>query len=359
MFTEQRALWIYDQYRWLERCLPRRRKALRLPLVVPTATFFPERYTNTHESAEQVFNRVRSLMGMGAWDCAFVQKGGEKRQLTRALQESGVLGEIPTPGEPAGTFSVRERVTITYAPHLLADPLILVAVVAHELSHYLLATAAEKPACSKEDMEPLTDLTAVFEGFGLFSCYAAFQFKQWTDVGTQGWSVSRLGYMTEAEFAFAIGVFCVRNEIDHALAAKYLKPNPRQVFLDALDYVDDLETNRKTIDPPNATTWVRIVGVPPGEAPAEIREEWLGLALPLAFGRSGACQLNVQGILSRTGNPEPQMGYVVLVEDAIDALEEKSPKAAAWWRSNTPQLVSRGRTFLFQEAVCELIGPKL
>jgi hypothetical protein len=243
MFTEQRALWIYEQYKWLERALPKRRDESKFPLIVPTAAYFPERYAKTHESAEKLFNRVRDRMGMRNWDCELVQTGSTQSKLQSALRDSGIVGETST-HEAAGTFSVRERVTITYAPSALDDPLVLVALFAHELSHYLLAASKEKPACGKDDLEPLTDLTAVFEGFGLFSCHASFQFKQWTDAFRQGWSVKRLGYMSEAEFAFGVGLFCVRNQVDYRLAAKYLRPNPRQVFVDSIDYIIELENTK-------------------------------------------------------------------------------------------------------------------
>jgi hypothetical protein len=184
-------------------------------------------------------------MGMGEWDCVLVQKGGTQAKLQSALSNAGVIGETST-HEAAGTFSAGDRVTITYAPKSLADPQVLVALFAHELSHYLLAATSEAPTCEASEKEPLTDLTAVFEGFGLFSCHAAFQFRQWTGVATQGWSVSRLGYLTDAEFAFAIALFCIRNETYPALAAKYLRPNPREVFADALDYIDELDKSEQS-----------------------------------------------------------------------------------------------------------------
>jgi hypothetical protein len=48
--------------------------------------------------------------------------------------------------------------------------------------------------------------------------------------------------------------------------------------------------------------------------------------------------------------------YAVLVDDAIEALEKKSPDAAAWWREYLPHLIGTGQTFGFAAEVCEEIA---
>jgi hypothetical protein len=89
------------------------------------------------------------------------------------------------------------------------------------------------------------------------------------------------------------------------------------------------------------TMEIRIVNVPPGEAPEAIRAAWVGLILPLAPGETGP--RNFVGFGVRTG-PRGRLGqiwrllmgqytrglqYVVLVDAALDALNEASPDAAA------------------------------
>jgi hypothetical protein len=74
-----------------------------------------------------------------------------------------------------GTFGVAgNRIAISYVPALLKRPDHLIATLAHELAHYLLATARESPPCEKEEGEFLTDLAAVYLGFGVFLANARF-----------------------------------------------------------------------------------------------------------------------------------------------------------------------------------------
>jgi hypothetical protein len=49
------------------------------------------------------------------------------------------------------------------------------------------------------------------------------------------------------------------------------------------------------------------------------------------------------------------MQYAVLVDDAIDILEQTSPVAAGWWRENTPHLLGKGGWFGFAAEDCEEI----
>jgi hypothetical protein len=109
---------------------------------------------------------------------------------------------------------------------------------------------------------------------------------------------------------------------------------------------------------------VRVVAVPPGEAPLWVREQWVGLELPLAR-RARASTLPTVGALSGpksivgqcfaflSGRTARETGYVVRVVDALAVLEKSSPEAAHWWLTHASHLVSRNRLFVFQENVCE------
>lgn len=239
--TEARARWLHAHYLWLERVLPQRQPPAQPRLVFATKEFFPDRYSPDPRSAERVFQRVRELMGLAAWPCRLEPADDVERRIQTDLGRGGVLGDTFTRG-PAGTFSAApgRDVVITYAPAQLKNPVALVATFAHELCHYLLATVAEEPPAGWEALEPLTDLAAVAEGFGVFLCDSAFQFNQWTNHDRQGWSFQNTGYLSEEELAFALAIFCVRRGADETPVARALKPNAREIFLDALDYVADL-----------------------------------------------------------------------------------------------------------------------
>jgi hypothetical protein len=112
---------------------------------------------------------------------------------------------------------------------------------------------------------------------------------------------------------------------------------------------------------------VRIFAVPPGEAPAWVREKWVGLELPLAQGCLTSSGGLTAGVLSgpRTsfarlttlmlGRYQRRRGFKVNVLEAITVLENASPEAANWWRVNAPHLMTPSRVFLFPEDVCMVV----
>ena len=113
---------------------------------------------------------------------------------------------------------------------------------------------------------------------------------------------------------------------------------------------------------------IRIIRIPPGEAPESIRQAWVGLVLPLTPGCERVCSTHTYGVLSGprtflgelfrrlTGRLRRKAGYVVDVQAAIDILEDAAPAAAAWWRENVPHAMRPGRRFLFAPDACEVLG---
>lgn len=99
------------------------------------------------------------------------------------------------------------------------------------------------------------------------------------------------------------------------------------------------------------TEKIKIIGVPPGQAPEKIRKQWVGLVLPVeenAPGPEEGIQIGIRG-----GQPENLGGYPVRTQDAIELLKEKSPQTAKWWERNfPPSVIPR---LVFSKTVCEII----
>src|SRR6187455_3469002 len=62
----------------------------------------------------------------------------------------------------------------------------------------------------------------------------------------------------------------------------------------------------KAVIPSAGEMQVRIVQTPPGEAPIEVREAWVGLVLPLREGEVGPREILTQGVLS---GPRTYLGH--------------------------------------------------
>ena len=110
-----------------------------------------------------------------------------------------------------------------------------------------------------------------------------------------------------------------------------------------------------------------ITSVPPGEAPLWVREQWVGVSMPLAQRRPDALLFLTSGVLSGprsflsrvgallTGKLKPASGFRVEARSAIDALAVAHPDAAAWWRTNAPHLIDSKRFFVFPRSAGHVI----
>lgn len=93
-------------------------------------------------------------------------------------------------------------------------------------------------------------------------------------------------------------------------------------------------------------TRVRIISTPPGNAPLEVREQWIGLELPVVPPHEGGVQMGVFG-----GDSQNIGGWEVRTKAAIDLLEIKSPAAADWWRNSG--VLRRAQRLVFSKDVCQ------
>jgi hypothetical protein len=115
---------------------------------------------------------------------------------------------------------------------------------------------------------------------------------------------------------------------------------------------------------------IRIKETPPGEAPENIRQAWVGLVLPVlpqfsrirthpGFGVLTGPKTQFGLVLATIlGRGQKQTGYIVEAKTAVELLASHSKDAAEWWRQNAPQFLKPKFYFLFSADSCEEIESK-
>jgi hypothetical protein len=117
----------------------------------------------------------------------------------------------------------------------------LVATIAHELGHVLLLADGRISASERPDHEPLTDLLTVYFGLGIFSANSAFDHFHEARGRHSYTSTSRLGYLTEPMYGYALARYAwLRGEADPDWA-DHLDTNPRSFLKRGLRYLATLE----------------------------------------------------------------------------------------------------------------------
>jgi hypothetical protein len=195
--------WTDEAFARLEALLGRNRM-LNATVILPEDRYFPDFYDGTSAAIQTMAARVAMYMGLDT-DCFRVEIYAEGEH---ALRESIPLWSGKTQ-DAAGLYFHQPddgRFLIGLHANQIADPVSAAATLAHELAHVILLGGGLLDP-EMEDMEPITDICTVFLGMGFFTATTAFQFKQWTDTQTQGWSTKRTGYLTEALWGYALARF--------------------------------------------------------------------------------------------------------------------------------------------------------
>ncbi|MGO9484618.1 MAG: hypothetical protein ACLPX9_08550 [Rhodomicrobium sp.] len=230
--------WIFDCWQWLLRELGPLARLKRTPLVLPSDEFFPPTKAKGHARAEHLFNCVARLTGTSNWPYKLVP---QEDAINPVLAPLAVVKDAPS--DPARTFALRGgggEIRITYKPDLISQPAKLIATLVHEIAHGLVLDARSRTPGEDEFEEYAVDLTTVFLGFGLFGANHAFEFRQFHDIGTgtQGWSWSRLGYLSETQWGFCLGVFLRLRDEPADTALHWLRPGPAAALKRTLRYLE-------------------------------------------------------------------------------------------------------------------------
>ncbi len=136
---------------------------LERQLILPTEEFFPDKWDGTPQAGQVMFRRVCGYMGV------------DPRHVSLEFFDdptpNSFLALDPSMGIAAGTWSPTSEFGSSGFIRLergsLDRPSDLVGTMAHELSHQRLL-GERRLSPNAFDNELLTDLTAVYFGFGVF-----------------------------------------------------------------------------------------------------------------------------------------------------------------------------------------------
>lgn len=231
--------WIETSITWFVREFGRE-PAMR-PIVLPWPDLRSAGYTGTPEQINDVVARTCELMEIDRSELT-VELIGRQDEDAAALEGKRTVGHY---------YVENGRAVIGLDMTEASDAAYLTAVIAHELCHVRLL-GEERITHERKDHERLTDLLTVYFGFGVFSTNAALRFGEATrrfsiqplgDLDERTLNAarndgySRLGYLTEREFGYAMACYAwLRGETEPPWAS-HLDPGPRTFLRQGLAYL--------------------------------------------------------------------------------------------------------------------------
>jgi hypothetical protein len=232
--NEEEKKWIEQSFQWLLETFGKD-IFLKHKTILPEKAFFPDKYDGTEAAVDKVVSRVCAYMDINPdqIEVGFLIDGSRE-------SGSGLIGDKSHSGVAGLYFSnapeeAKKKIVLDVS--IFKNPTKLVGTISHELGHVVLLGGG-KIARDREDHEYLTDLLTVFLGLGIFTANCAFQFSQWQDNSHQGWSASRVGYMTEEMYGYSLAAYAwMRNERKPAWS-KYLSMNVGHYLKQSLEFFE-------------------------------------------------------------------------------------------------------------------------
>jgi hypothetical protein len=224
--------WVEDRLRWLSRHFGLH-ILLERPVILPTDEFFPDVYDGSKQAVRRMFRRV----------CKYMEVDPEAVELKLFTDRTpGSIATIdPTRGFAAGTWEGGEgpwqKGVIRIERSALDRPGDLVGTMAHELAHQRLLGESRAEA-DAFDNELLTDLTAVYHGFGVFLANnprkSTGELTYWPDT-----TLRRPEYLSEPMLGYAMAHIAWFRDEDRPAWGKHLRWAPRAVFKQGLRYLQE------------------------------------------------------------------------------------------------------------------------
>ena len=227
VLDEATILWQFDTYDWALRQFDASVFYNETDLVLPDNAHFPGQADSPEGMAQLIFDHVKRHAGVSHWPTELIEQNAcatlpqPKLLIEGDLRGSG--GIVPARVTP------EQRLPVIYNEGMLGNPETLIASYAHTLAHYLGSLATEPPPGGLENWPHVTELLAVFMGFGVIFANDAYKFR--AGCGSCGpAAVERENYLSQHDVTYALAIFSTLKSIPEKRVKGHLKKTLRGYF---------------------------------------------------------------------------------------------------------------------------------
>ncbi|VAX13395.1 hypothetical protein MNBD_GAMMA24-2132 [hydrothermal vent metagenome] len=224
--------WLFDNFAWALRNFDRDVFFNETILVIPSNQHFPGRVNSIEGMASLIFEQVKVYAGMKHWPCRLIDQSrvSEPPQTAKILINGRIRG---VGGLEPDAVDEAHKLLIAYNPHQINDPEAMIASYAHTLAHYLGSMAQESPPGGEELWPHMTEILAVFMGFGTMFANSASVFRGGCG-SCHNPLAERRAFLSQNEVTYVLALFCVLKEVPNKDVLPHLKKHLRGYFKDAV-----------------------------------------------------------------------------------------------------------------------------
>ena len=238
---------------WIDQCFAWMNQNLREGIItsqrilVPDFSDFPIVYDGSGASAIKTLNVVAPQMELSTDDILlhFYTEGETQIGSPDGRGTTMFIGSDGDSGRSGGLYWGKNEEDNKYHIGLeikvLRDPEEIVATLTHEIAHIKLLGEER----IEENNEPLTDLSTIAYGLGIFNANCAFKYSQ----NSRSWGYKKLGYLSQMEWGYALALhaylrkdyepdwvkyLCENVSVDFKNSMLFLQQNSEELGVDKL-----------------------------------------------------------------------------------------------------------------------------
>jgi len=219
--------WLFEHFAWAMDNFDAELFYRDTQLVEPNNRFFPGRADSVPGMAELVFGQVKDYAGVSHWPTRLIDHRSCPVTAFGPVEIQGALrgprGVSPVQVEEA------QRLQIPFNPQQVNNPEGLIASFAHVLAHHLGQMARTPPPAGPEYWPEITELLAIYLGFGLMFANSAFTFRGGCG-SCYNPAAKRDAALSETEATYALAIFGVLKDIPPGQVTRHLKKHLRGFY---------------------------------------------------------------------------------------------------------------------------------
>lgn len=243
VLDEESVDWMFETFEWALQHFDGDVFFNETVLVTPSNEHFPGRADSIHEMAEMIFEQVKGFAGVAHWPTRLMdEEDVQNLEAPKLLLEGAVRGRK---GIVQPNVDDAHRLTITYNAFAVNDPEVMIANYAHVFAHYIASLSKQTPPGGQANWPHVTELLAVFMGFGLMMANTAHTNKVRSCGSCAGPIVERTNYLSENDITYALAIFAVIKDIPNSSVNRYLKKSLQPYFKKA---VKDVKSRAGIVD---------------------------------------------------------------------------------------------------------------
>ena len=235
LLEETSTQWLFEAFAWALENFDADFFYDHTVLVLPTNEFFPGRVASVQEMSSLIFSQVKRYAGVGHWPTLVVEQSACP---LLGRPEVEIKGALRGPeGIADNSVSDDQRLLIPYNPQQISNPEGMIATFVHVLAHYMGQMARTPPPGGAGYWPHVTELLAIYLGFGLMFANSAFTFRGGCG-SCYNPNANRDAYLSERETTYALAIFAVLKGIPNSSVTAHLKGHLRGFYKKAVKEID-------------------------------------------------------------------------------------------------------------------------